>query len=96
LILRRPDLLLEKSSPEKSCWTTSSFLLPSKLAAKMSGPKRQKVAHNELAQREPAEANASQTSPDPPTEEESVTLDVASSADVAEAPEEPKTFKELV
>ncbi|KAM0257368.1 hypothetical protein ACHAQJ_004456 [Trichoderma viride] len=61
----------------------------------MNGSKRQKVAHNGLAQRESAEASASQTSPDPPTEEESVTLDVASTADAADAPEEPKTFKEL-
>lgn len=61
----------------------------------MNGSKRQKVANGAPARREPAEATASQTSPDPHTEEESVTLDVASTADAAEA-EEPKTFKELV
>ncbi|PNP38891.1 ATP-dependent rRNA helicase RRP3 [Trichoderma gamsii] len=60
----------------------------------MNGSKRQKVANGAPARREPAEATASQTSPDPHTEEESVTLDVASTADAAEA-EEPKTFKEL-
>lgn len=62
----------------------------------MNGSKRQKVANGAPAQREPAEATASQTSPDPHTEEESVTLDGASTADAADAPEEPKTFKELV
>lgn len=63
----------------------------------MNGSKRQKAANGAPAPREPAEATASQTSPDPHTEEESVTLDVASTADAAEAPEEePKTFKELV
>ncbi|KAL6910150.1 DEAD domain-containing protein [Trichoderma evansii] len=61
----------------------------------MNASKRQKVANGASARREPAEATASQTSPDPHTEEESVTLDVASTADAAEAPEEPKTFKEL-
>lgn len=54
------------------------------------------MANGAPARREPAEATASQTSPDPHTEEESVTLDVASTADAADAPEEPKTFKELV
>jgi ATP-dependent RNA helicase DDX47/RRP3 len=62
----------------------------------MSGAKRQKTAHDAPAKRQKAEASASQASPDPPTEEESATLDVASSADAADAPEEPKTFKELV
>ncbi|EHK24241.1 uncharacterized protein TRIVIDRAFT_31450 [Trichoderma virens Gv29-8] len=61
----------------------------------MSGAKRQKTAHDAPAKRQKAEASASQASPDPPTEEESATLDVASSADAADAPEEPKTFKEL-
>ncbi|KAL6880803.1 P-loop containing nucleoside triphosphate hydrolase protein [Trichoderma novae-zelandiae] len=63
----------------------------------MSGPKRQKTAHDAPAKRqtEEAEDSASQSSPDSPTEEESATLDVASSADAADAPEEPKTFKEL-
>ncbi|KAL7912547.1 P-loop containing nucleoside triphosphate hydrolase protein [Trichoderma velutinum] len=61
----------------------------------MSGAKRQKVAHDAPAKRQQAEASTSQASPDPPTEEESATLDVASSTDAAEAPEEPKTFKEL-
>ncbi|PTB43640.1 ribosomal RNA processing protein [Trichoderma asperellum] len=61
----------------------------------MNGSKRQKVANGAPARREPAEATASQQSPDPHTEEESVTLDVASTADAADAPEEPKTFKEL-
>ncbi|RFU73310.1 atp-dependent rrna helicase rrp3 [Trichoderma arundinaceum] len=61
----------------------------------MNGTKRQKVAHNAPAKPKPTEANASNMSPDPPTEEESVTLDASSSADVVEEPEEPKTFKEL-
>ncbi|KAL7929664.1 P-loop containing nucleoside triphosphate hydrolase protein [Trichoderma chlorosporum] len=61
----------------------------------MSNAKRQKTARDAPAKRQQAEASASQASPDPPTEEESATLDVASSADAAEAPEEPKTFKEL-
>ncbi|KAL7792120.1 P-loop containing nucleoside triphosphate hydrolase protein [Trichoderma ceciliae] len=62
----------------------------------MNSSKRQKVAaHDAPAKRKLAEATASKASPDPPTEEESETLDVASSVDVAEVPEEPKTFKEL-
>lgn len=62
----------------------------------MSGAKRQKIAHDAPAKRQQAEASTSKASPDPPTEEESATLDVASSGDAADAPEEPKTFKELV
>ncbi|OPB42639.1 ATP-dependent rRNA helicase RRP3 [Trichoderma guizhouense] len=61
----------------------------------MSGAKRQKIAHDAPAKRQQAEASTSKASPDPPTEEESATLDVASSGDAADAPEEPKTFKEL-
>ncbi|KAK1251264.1 hypothetical protein MKX07_005819 [Trichoderma sp. CBMAI-0711] len=63
----------------------------------MSGPKRQKTAHDAPAKRqnEEAEDSASQSSHDAHTEEESATLDVASTADATEAPEEPKTFKEL-
>ncbi|PTB67708.1 DEAD-domain-containing protein [Trichoderma citrinoviride] len=63
----------------------------------MSGPKRQKTAHDAPVKRqqEEAEDSASQSSHDAPTEEESATLDVASTADAADAPEEPKTFKEL-
>ncbi|TFB04960.1 ATP-dependent rRNA helicase RRP3 [Trichoderma ghanense] len=63
----------------------------------MSGPKRQKTAHDAPPKRqnEEAEDSASQSSHDAPTEEESATLDVASTADAADAPEEPKTFKEL-
>ncbi|KAL7810842.1 P-loop containing nucleoside triphosphate hydrolase protein [Trichoderma gracile] len=63
----------------------------------MSGPKRQKTAHDAPAKRqnEEAEDSASQSSHDAHSEEESATLDVASTADAADAPEEPKTFKEL-
>ncbi|KAL7963836.1 P-loop containing nucleoside triphosphate hydrolase protein [Trichoderma compactum] len=61
----------------------------------MSGAKRQKIAHDAPAKRRQAEASTSKASPDPPTEEESATLDAASSGDAADAPEEPKTFKQL-
>ncbi|KAL6801629.1 P-loop containing nucleoside triphosphate hydrolase protein [Trichoderma sp. SZMC 28012] len=65
------------------------------IRATMSGAKRQKIAHDAPAKRQQVEASTSKASPDPPTEEESATLDVASSGDAADAPEEPKTFKEL-
>ncbi|KAK5996741.1 ATP-dependent rRNA helicase RRP3 [Cladobotryum mycophilum] len=62
----------------------------------MSGVKRIKTAHSAPRKPKPAQEKAPMAPPDLPTEEEeSVTLDVSSVADGAEAPEVQKTFKDL-